>query len=69
MLQRRIQAANDKLRIVKVKILKSSLRIVRTFVIFIVNNILTDSTKEATLSALVRIRNTWTQYTCLVKFI
>jgi hypothetical protein len=39
------------LRIARVEILKSSLGIVRTSIIFIVDNILTESIKEAILSA------------------
>jgi hypothetical protein len=57
-----------RLRIARVKVLKSSLGIVRTSIIFIVDNILTDSIKGTTSMFLVTIRNTWTQYTCLVEF-
>jgi hypothetical protein len=39
-----------RLRLAKVKILKSSLGIVRVSITFIVDNILTDGIKEATLS-------------------
>jgi hypothetical protein len=56
------------LRIVRVKILKSSLGIVRISIIFIVDNISTDSIKEATLSAPWNNRKTWTRYSWLMKF-